>query len=559
MHEYLLSSEWVRFAFVLGIAVSMVMYEKRHLTTGSIVVPGYIAVFVLQPLVIVATFCNALLTYAFVNHLLRRYVLLYGRTKFTILAITSTVIQMAMMQVSPTASWLWKSDVPLFVGVGYIVPALIAHDMARQGIRRTTTSVLAAGVIVATPIAIAIFLRVPGVNELAPIDGYGTIAIDGRWTPVAMGLAVIGSWAVAHNHGLRSGGFVGAAFAGMFMGNPVQVAIALVVATITWLVVTRLLMRHMILFGRRKFSTMLIVSSMLSWWSLWVGDHVFGASWQQNFGVGSLALTPLLLPGLLANDAQRTSPRKVLVGLALVASFTVSTTWWVQTSFESSTLDLGWKLLAAATATILFWPQLRHLVQRVADLVTADRQVVVRLLGRVGAIVRPAPPLGAPAAATGGDLAFAGAPASLAVSSWDAWRDSYPDAAAAAERWIDEQLVPPRRTVPARSDGHLDRATISILADSLRAMRGPRSSDDRPGRVRPLRRSPLDPNHLVETSSGTAAAEREAHPATAAVPDIPHLPRTPNIPHTAHSPDASGTEQGSDASIGSRRAEEVTA
>ena len=54
MHDYLLSTEWVRFAFVLGIAVSMILYERRHLTTGSIVVPGYIAVFMIHPLVLVA-------------------------------------------------------------------------------------------------------------------------------------------------------------------------------------------------------------------------------------------------------------------------------------------------------------------------------------------------------------------------------------------------------------------------------------------------------------------------------------------------------------------------
>ena len=41
-----------RFAFVAGIVVSMVNYERRHLTTGSIVVPGYIAVFLLQPAVL---------------------------------------------------------------------------------------------------------------------------------------------------------------------------------------------------------------------------------------------------------------------------------------------------------------------------------------------------------------------------------------------------------------------------------------------------------------------------------------------------------------------------
>ena len=62
VHDYLFSSEIVRFAFVFGICVSMMLYERLHLTTGSIVVPGYIAVFLVYPMVVVATFVNALLS-----------------------------------------------------------------------------------------------------------------------------------------------------------------------------------------------------------------------------------------------------------------------------------------------------------------------------------------------------------------------------------------------------------------------------------------------------------------------------------------------------------------
>ena len=142
MHDYLLSTEMVRFAFVLGVAVSMLMYERRHLTTGSIVVPGYIASFIVFPLIILATFFNALVSYLIVNKLLRRWFLLYGRTKFTVLALTSILIQTAMLKLTPSGPWLWESDLKLFVGVGYVVPALIAHDMGRQGIAKTTKSAL---------------------------------------------------------------------------------------------------------------------------------------------------------------------------------------------------------------------------------------------------------------------------------------------------------------------------------------------------------------------------------------------------------------------------------
>ena len=97
MHDYVFTTEVVRFAFMFGVAVSMLLYERKHLTTGSIVVPGYIATFLAMPLTIVATFANAFISYFIVNKLLRRWFLLYGRTKFTVLATISIVIQSLML------------------------------------------------------------------------------------------------------------------------------------------------------------------------------------------------------------------------------------------------------------------------------------------------------------------------------------------------------------------------------------------------------------------------------------------------------------------------------
>ena len=274
MHDYLFSSEIVRFAFVFGICVSMMLYERLHLTTGSIVVPGYIAVFLVYPMVVIATFANALLSYAIMNHFLRKHFMLYGRTKFTLMALISISIQTLMLKLSPSGPWLWENNIPLFVGAGYVVPALIAHDMGRQGIKRTSKAVLLAGVIVALPIALALVLQLKGVNDLAPLAGFGTMSIANRWIPLAVLLSAASSWGVAHNYSLKAGGFVGAAYVGMFMGDPYQVAVAFTIALFTYVLVKYVLMNVLILFGRRKFSAMLLTSSMLSWTLLWAGPVV---------------------------------------------------------------------------------------------------------------------------------------------------------------------------------------------------------------------------------------------------------------------------------------------
>ena len=183
-----------------------------------------------------------------------------------------------MLKLSPSGPWLWESNIPLFVGAGYVVPALIAHDMGRQGIKRTTKAVLLAGVIVALPIALALVLQLKGVNDLAPLAGFGTMSIDSRWIPLAVLLSAASSWGVAHNYNLKSGGFVGAAYVGMFMGDPYQVAVAFTIALITYVLVKYVLMNVLILFGRRKFSAMLLTSSMLSWTLLWVGPSFLSAA-----------------------------------------------------------------------------------------------------------------------------------------------------------------------------------------------------------------------------------------------------------------------------------------
>jgi poly-gamma-glutamate biosynthesis protein PgsC/CapC len=451
VHDYLFSSEIVRFAFLLGIVTSMLLYERLHLTTGSIVVPGYIAIFLVYPLVIVATFLNAIISYALMNKVIRRKFMLFGRTKFTVMALISISIQALMLKVSPQGRWLWEDQIPLFVGAGYVVPALIAHDMGRQGIKRTTKAVLLAGVIVATPIAVALLLNLPGVNDLAPLTGFGSMSIVSRWVPLAVLLSAGASWAVTTNYGLKSGGFVGAAYIGMFMGDPYQVAVAFAVAIVSFVFVRTVLMHWLILFGRRKFSAMLLTSSLISWTLLWTGSEFFSARVASHLDLASLALTPLFVPGLLANDMDRTSPQKVVLGVGLAAGFVVPTTWWVQALVEGRSLHLGWRIAAAVLFIIVFGKQLR--------------QFGLYLLSRVRTPTEKVPDRQSAVAPVIDDVAIAAANAreqaardALNLHAWstkglDTWRSAYPSMVEDAERWLDEQLSVPALAQHANEPG----------------------------------------------------------------------------------------------------------
>lgn len=383
MRDYLFSVEVVRFAFVLGILISMLQYERRHLTTGSIVVPGYIAVAALQPLVVLATLLNAFLSYWLVNRVLPRWVLLYGRTKFSVLVVISIATQFTLLRLSPSTGYLWESDIPLFVGVGYVIPALIAHDMARQGIRKTVGAVARAAAWVAVPLWLAT-LAIPELTLSGTVVGSGRAALLlPAWIPAAVLLSAAAAWALLQNYGLRASGFVGAAYLGMFIADWGQVALLVGIGLVTYLVVTRGLMRFMILFGRRKFATMLIVSSVLAWTSLvtvgpWLG-------WDPNhyLSLSALGLAPLFVPGLMANDMERASIGTTLAGTAMSAFFVIPLTlaaqriglgapWWQVA---------GLALIGVVAAVYVFRPQLRRL--------SLEAAAAARRFGRWVGLVRP--------------------------------------------------------------------------------------------------------------------------------------------------------------------------
>jgi poly-gamma-glutamate biosynthesis protein PgsC/CapC len=474
MHDYMFTTEVVRFAFMFGVAVSMLLYERRHLTTGSIVVPGYIATFLAMPLTIVATFVNAFVSYWIVNKLLRRWFLLYGRTKFTVLASISIVIQSLMLEFSPIGSWMWESNIKLMVGVGYVVPALIAHDMGRQGIKKTVKSVTLAGCIVAVPIALALAVNMPGVNDLAPLRGGGELAIEVGWIPIAVLLSAASAWGVARFWGLRSGGFMGAAFVAILLGDPWQVLVTGVLAVMTYILVTRFLMNSMILFGRRKFSAMLLVSASMSWILLWIGGELFGIGVQSHMDIGSLALTPLIVPGLLANDAQRTSPGHVIGGLSMATTFVLSATWWIQSVVEDRPLDVGWKISAVASAAVIFG---RSIIEKAAERVRADA-------GRRGATS------GEPAPAIEHDPWY-----SFAFASYHRWAALHNDAAAAAEQWLASMLGEPPALAVAGSPAHREVGKANEL----------------PHRDLPQRHlSPRQPDHDDATALPSAASDADA-------------------------------------------------
>jgi poly-gamma-glutamate biosynthesis protein PgsC/CapC len=130
-------------AIGLGLAISLIFSETLGLAAGGMVVPGYLALMIHEPLRLVGTIGVALLTFATLK-LLSRYVLIYGRRRI----VVAVLIGFVFGALSRSLLVFKVLDVSLDLRtVGFVIPGLIANWMERQGVLQTacvmtTTAVL---------------------------------------------------------------------------------------------------------------------------------------------------------------------------------------------------------------------------------------------------------------------------------------------------------------------------------------------------------------------------------------------------------------------------------
>ncbi len=139
----------------LGLVVSLVFSEILGLAAGGLVVPGYIALYLDQPLRILGTILAALVTYAFIR-ILGRFVLLYGRRTmvFSVLAGFLFGYLTRYLLVFNAALDL-RVDTNVIQSIGYIIPGLIAYWMSRQGVVETLCTMIMASFLVRLALVVA--------------------------------------------------------------------------------------------------------------------------------------------------------------------------------------------------------------------------------------------------------------------------------------------------------------------------------------------------------------------------------------------------------------------
>jgi poly-gamma-glutamate biosynthesis protein PgsC/CapC len=131
-------------AIGLGLAISLLFSETLGLAAGGMVVPGYLALMIHEPLRILGTIAVSLATYGALK-LFSRYMLIYGRRRI----VMAVLIGFVFGALSRQLLVFRFHGAPLDVStIGFVIPGLIANWMERQGVLATLCVMTSTAVLV---------------------------------------------------------------------------------------------------------------------------------------------------------------------------------------------------------------------------------------------------------------------------------------------------------------------------------------------------------------------------------------------------------------------------
>jgi len=128
----------------IGLVVSLFFSEMLGLTAGGMVVPGYIALYLDRPLIIIFTLAVSYLTY-FIVHSLSAVTIIYGRRRTVLMILVGFALGALIRSLGSLELPVATIDLTI---IGYIIPGLIAIWIDRQGLVESFSALITASVIV---------------------------------------------------------------------------------------------------------------------------------------------------------------------------------------------------------------------------------------------------------------------------------------------------------------------------------------------------------------------------------------------------------------------------
>ena len=129
---------------------------------------------------------------------------------------------------------------------------------------------------------------------------------------IAISLSVLLSFGLYEAFGLLSGGMVSAGYLCLFLEQPLRIVTTLVLAVIVYLL-TRLVSRFVILYGRRRFMLTIVLSLVFAWV---IEQFLLGIALIPQ----DIRIIGHVVPGLIANDMYKQGVPRTLLGVLVVSA-----------------------------------------------------------------------------------------------------------------------------------------------------------------------------------------------------------------------------------------------
>jgi len=123
---------------LIGLVLALLWAEITDVSPGGLIVPGYFALYLGQPLRAAATLAVALAALG-IYRLAARHLILFGRRRFVFTVLAGAVLSQAWLLATPG---LFVAPAGLRV-IGLVIPGILASSLARQKPVPTLASLVA--------------------------------------------------------------------------------------------------------------------------------------------------------------------------------------------------------------------------------------------------------------------------------------------------------------------------------------------------------------------------------------------------------------------------------
>ena len=127
--------------FFIGLILAVFYVELMDIYPGGIIVPAYIALYIDQPLRVLATVLIAILS-LLTYKLLSRFFILFGRRRFVMLLLLGALWGQLLFLIIPHV-FAGATELRM---IGWVIPGLLANNCEKQKLFPTLASLLTVSV-----------------------------------------------------------------------------------------------------------------------------------------------------------------------------------------------------------------------------------------------------------------------------------------------------------------------------------------------------------------------------------------------------------------------------